>query len=62
MASREVEVYNDRLDRWEKELLDDLVATVPLTLELEVAFTRARKVRVVKKTLGWLHIRLPTTH
>jgi hypothetical protein len=59
---RTVEVYNERLDRWEEELLDDLVATVPLPLELEVAFTHARKVRVVNKTLGWLHIRLPPTH
>ena len=59
--NRTVEVYNDRLDRWEEELLDDLVATVPLPLQVEVAFTHARKVRVVKKTLGWLQIRLPTT-
>jgi len=59
--NRTVEVYNDRLDRWEEELLDDLVATVPLPLELEVAFRHARKVSVVKKTLGWLKIRLPTT-
>ncbi len=59
---RTVEVYNDRLDHWEEELLDDLVATVPLPLNLEVAFTHTRKVRVVKKTLGWLQIRLPGTH
>lgn len=59
--NRTVEVYNDRLDRWEEELLDDLVATVPLPLHVEVAFTHARKVRVVKKALGWLQIRLPTT-
>ena len=58
---RTVEVYNDRLDRWETELLNDLVVTVPLPLELEIAFTHARKVRVVKKTLGWLKIRLPIT-
>lgn len=58
---RTVEVYNDRLDRWEEELLDDLVATVPLSLEIEVAFTHARKVRIVKKALGWLKIRLPKT-
>jgi hypothetical protein len=57
--NRKVEVYNERLDRWEEELLDDLTATVPLPLQLQVAFTHARKMRVVEMTLGWLHIRLP---
>ena len=37
---RKVEVYNERLDRWEEELLDDLTATVPLPLKLRVAFGR----------------------
>jgi hypothetical protein len=59
--NRRVEVYNDRLDRWEEELLDDLTATVPLSLKLRVAFTHARKVRVVDRALGWLKIRLPQT-
>jgi len=59
---RRIEVYNDRLDRWEEELLSDLVATVPLPLQLEVSFTHARKVRTVKMGLGWLKIRLLTTH
>ena len=59
--NRKVEVYNDRLDRWEEELLDDLTTTVPLPLHLRVAFTHARKVRVVEIALGWLMIRLPET-
>ena len=59
--NRKVEVYNDRLDRWEEELLDDLTATVPLSLKLRVAFTHARRVRVVDRALGWLKIRLPQT-
>lgn len=59
--NRKVEVYNERLDRWEEELLDDLTATVPLPLKLRVAFTHARKVRVVEMALGWLKIRLPKT-
>lgn len=59
--NRKVEVYNERLDRWEEELLDDLTATVPLPLKLQVAFTHARKMRVVEMALGWLHIRLPET-
>jgi hypothetical protein len=59
--NRRVEVYNDRLNRWEEELLDDLTATVPLSLELRVTFTHARKVRTVDRALGWLKIRLPLT-
>jgi len=59
--NRRVEVYNDRLDRWEEELLDDLTTTVPLPLKLRVAFTHARRVRVVEMALGWLKIRLPET-
>jgi hypothetical protein len=58
---RWIEVYNERLDRWEGELLDDLTTTVPLPLKLRVAFTHARKVRVVEMALGWLKIRLPET-
>ena len=59
--NRKIEVYNERLDRWEVELLDDLTATVPLPLKLRVAFTHARKVRVVEMALGWLKVRLPET-
>lgn len=59
--NRWVEVYNDRLDRWEEELLDDLTSTVPLSLKLRVAFTHARRVRVVDRELGWLKIRLLQT-
>jgi len=59
--NRRVEVYNDRLDCWEEELLDDLTATVPLALKLRVTFTHARRLRVVDRQLGWLKIRLPQT-
>jgi hypothetical protein len=59
--NRKVEVYNERLDRWEEELLDDLTATVPLVMRLQVAFTHARKVRVADIALGWLMIRIPGT-
>jgi hypothetical protein len=55
---RRIEVYNDRLHRWEEELLNDLVATVPLPLEIEVSFTHARKQRTVRMGIGWLKIRL----
>jgi len=58
---RNVEVYNDRLDRWESESLQELVATVPLTLRVRVTFTHARKRRLVKMAIGWFKIRLPET-
>jgi hypothetical protein len=59
--NRQVEVYNERLDRWEPELLDDLTATLPLSLTLQATFTHARKTRTVAIQLGWLKIRLPDT-
>jgi hypothetical protein len=59
--NRWVQVYNDRLDRWEEELLEELTASVPLCLKFRVAFTHARKVRHVDIELGWLMLRLPET-
>jgi hypothetical protein len=59
--NRLIEVYNDRLARWEEELLDDLTSTVPLPLKLQAQFTHARKVRVANIALGWLQIRIPNT-
>jgi hypothetical protein len=59
---RRIEVYNNRLDRWEEELLSDLVTTVPLPLKLQVTFTHARKVRTTNMALGWFTIRLLDTH
>jgi len=57
--NRRVEVYNERLARWESERLDDLIATVPLDVKLQVAFNHARKIRQVEVRLGWLQVRLP---
>jgi len=59
---RWVEVYNDRLDRWELDHLRDLVATVPFTHTWRVTFTHARRERRVKVQVGWLTLRLPDTH
>jgi hypothetical protein len=59
--NRLVEVYNDRLQRWEEELLDDLTSTVPLPLKLRAKFTHARKVHIADVAMGWLQIRIPTT-
>ena len=58
---RRVEVYNERLDRWESELLQDLIATIDLPLNLRVTFTHARKTHQVDIQLGWLKMRLPQT-
>lgn len=57
-----VEVYNERLDRWELEYLQDLVDTVPFTHTFSVTFNHARKRRRTNVKVGWLTLRLPTTH
>lgn len=57
--NRLIEVYNDRLDRWETEHLLDLAGCVFLEVDLLVDFTHARKVRQVKVQLGWFQFRLP---
>jgi len=56
---RLVEVYNERLKRWEEEHLQDLTATVPFSLHLQVSFNPARRIRRVEVGLGWFKIRLP---
>lgn len=58
---RWVEVYNERLDRWEREHLQDLVATVPFTHTFRVTFNHARKKRRAQVKVGWLTLRLPDT-
>lgn len=56
---RIVEVYNERLDRWERETLGDLVAVVPFSHQFDVRFTHARQERITKMQIGWFRIRLP---
>jgi hypothetical protein len=58
---RLVEVYNERLDRWEQETLADLVDATLLTHTFKVTFTHARKTRKASLNVGWLAIRLPKT-
>ncbi len=58
---RQIEVYNNRLDRWEAATLFDLVATVPFQFEQDVQFTHARQVRIVRMGFGWFKIRLLET-
>ena len=56
---RIVEVYNDRLDRWETEVLQDLVDSVPYQATFQVVFTHAGKKHLDIMKLGWFKIRLP---
>ncbi len=56
---RIVEVYNERLDRWERETLGDLVAVVPFSHKFAVRFTHARQERVTDMHIGWFRMRLP---
>lgn len=56
---RWVEVYNPRLDRWEEEKLEDLVATAPQASRFETTFSHAGRTKVAKVTLDWLQIRIP---
>jgi hypothetical protein len=56
---RIVEVYNDRLDRWETETLQDLVDSVPYQATFQVVFTHAGKQHLDVIQLGWFKIRLP---
>jgi hypothetical protein len=59
---RLVEVYNERLQRWEgPEHLHELAASVPWSLRLQVAFHHAHRTRRVTVSLGWLPLRLPAT-
>ncbi len=56
---RIVEVYNERLDRWEREVLGDLTASLPYAVSFQVLFAHAGQTRLDTVQLGWLQIRLP---
>jgi hypothetical protein len=60
-CDRLVEVFHERLERWELEHLQDLVDTVPGCIRFKVSFNHAGKVVEAKVTLDWLKIRLPET-
>lgn len=59
---RWVEVYNERLNRWEKEHLQDLVKCVLWQGTFQTAFRHAGRTRLARLRLGWYSIRLPETH
>jgi len=56
---RIVEVYNDRLHRWETEPLQALVDTVPYQATFKVVFTHAGQKHQDIIKLGWFKIRIP---
>jgi hypothetical protein len=56
---RIVEVFNDRLDRWETEALQDLVDSVPYQATFQAVFTHAGRQHLDIIKLGWFKIRLP---
>ena len=58
---RIVEVYNDRLHRWETEKLGDLTSCVPYQATFQVLFTHAGRERVDTVHFAWFKIRIPDT-
>ena len=58
---RIVEVYNDRLDRWETEKLQDLTESVPHQVTFQMLFKHAGKTRLDIVHFGWFKIRIPGT-
>ncbi len=56
---RQVEVWNERLQRWEQESLQDLVDTICPQERWDVCFHHAGRVRRATVQVGWLQIRLP---
>jgi hypothetical protein len=58
---RIVEVYNERLDRWETEALKDLVDSVPYQATFKVLFTHAGQTHLDTIRFGWFKVRIPGT-
>ena len=58
---RIVEVYNQRLERWETEALKDLVGVVPYQATFKVLFTHAGQTHLDTIQFGWFKVRIPGT-
>jgi hypothetical protein len=56
-ANRCIQVYNQRLDRWEEVLLFDLAACAFLPFSFQTTFSHAGRQRLVTVHLGWFQIR-----
>ncbi len=55
--NRCIQVYNERLDRWEEDYLFDLAACAYLPFCFQTTFTHAGRQRQVLVHLGWFQIR-----
>lgn len=55
-VNRIVEVYIERLDRWETEALEDLVDVVHYQVTFQVLFTYAGQTHLDKVQLGWFRV------
>jgi hypothetical protein len=60
-TERIVEVYNERLERWETEVLKDLVDVVPHQITFQVLFTHAGQTHLDTVQFGWFMVRIPGT-
>jgi hypothetical protein len=60
-SERWIEVYNERLDHWEREKLMEFVATCPGRLEFETGFIHAGKLTIARVMLDWFQMRIPGT-
>jgi len=56
---RIVEVYNERLECWEREVLQDLTESVLYQATFQVLFKHAGQTRLDTVQMGWFQIRLP---
>jgi hypothetical protein len=61
LLERIVEVYNERLDGWETEKLQDLADSVPHQATFQVLFKQAGETRLNKVQFGWFKVRIPAT-
>jgi len=60
-SERWIEVYNERLDRWEQEKLMEIAATFPGRLKFKVGFIHKGKLTLAQVTLDWFQMRIPGT-
>lgn len=60
-SERNIEVYNQREDRWELDKLRSLAETFPGRHRFETGFTHAGDTVTARVCLDWFHFRIPAT-
>jgi len=60
-SERWIEVYNERLDRWELEKLMEIVSILPGRLRFKTGFIHEGKLTIAQVTLDWFQMRIPDT-